>query len=112
MAIAVLGMALKYGIFFLTISYISLIRPPVTTDIRILLAFKSFFIPFNTSSTWKGFTANMITSLFLTAALLSSVILTPCSFNDFNVAMLRLVIVISDALLNLLFNNPSVIAVP
>src|SRR6186997_2206546 len=92
-AIAVLGIARKYAILFFTMSSISLISPPVTTEINILSVVKSFFIPFNTSSTWKGFTANMITSLFLTAELLSFVISIPFSFSNFSVEIFLLVIV-------------------
>src|SRR5436190_3909445 len=112
MAIAVLGIALNNGMLFLIQPSISLIVMPVTTDISNFLSVNSFLTPFNTSFTWKGFTAKRITSAFFTAAILSLLISIPFSFNECKVAVFLLVIMISAALLNLLFNNPSAMAVP
>jgi hypothetical protein len=52
-----------------------------------------------------------MTSDFFTAALLLFVISIPRGFNGF-IEVLRLVTVISEALLNLLFSKPSAMAVP
>ena len=94
------------------ISCISLINPPVTTEINILFGVRSFLIALSISATWNGFTARIITSLFFTASLLLLLISIPFFLKDPSVAVLRFVIIISDALLNLLFNNPSAMADP
>src|SRR5674476_386664 len=111
-AIAVLGIARKRGIFIFTISPISEMSTPVTTETKMCLVVNSFLKLFNTSLTWYGFTARITNSLLCTASALLDVTLTPIFFKFSSVTIFLFVIVISEALQNLLFNNPSAIAVP
>src|SRR6188472_4332521 len=102
MAMAVLGIALKTGIFFLIVVSISSSNTPVTTETITWPAVNSFLKPFNTSLTWKGFTAKITNWLSRTAAALSGVTITPLLARCLTVAVFLFVTVISAALQNLL----------
>src|SRR5215207_1976785 len=100
MAMAVFGIALKTGSFLFTTSYISLIKMPVTTEIRTCFeGERSLAIADKTSFTWKGFIAKIIISDARTALLLSLIVFTPLSFKAVSVARFLFVTIRSEALL-------------